>query len=64
MVAERSEFRVLGDPVGEMILGEDGELGAEGGGALDELGGFEVVGLKLHGLGGQVSEGLEKGVER
>jgi len=47
LIAQRREFGVFRDPVRKLIFGEDGKLGTEGSGTLDELGGFEVVGFDL-----------------
>lgn len=64
LVAEGGELGVFGDPVSEVVFRKDSELSAEGGGALDELSGLEVVGFDLHGLRlGQVSGRLEEGAE-
>ena len=41
---------VIGDPVGEMVLGEHGDVAALGGCLADEVTCFGVVGLDLHGL--------------
>jgi hypothetical protein len=49
--AQRGEGRVRGDPVGEVVFGEDGEVGALGGGGAEEVTCFSVVGFDLHGLG-------------
>lgn len=47
---------VLGRPVAEMVLREDGELRAAGRGAGDVFGGGGIVGFDLEGLSG-VREG-------
>ncbi len=52
--AEREELRVFGHPIGEMVFGENGEVGAFGSGGSYELGGSgEVVGgvERLRGRG-------------
>lgn len=53
LLAEGHEPRVLGHPVCEVVLGEDGEVSAFGSGAPYEIGGSgEVVG-GVEGLGGK-----------
>ena len=46
---------VVWKPIGEMILREDGKVGALGSGRGDEGGGFEEVGFGVEGLSGQLA---------
>ena len=47
---EGDEVGVVGEPVGEVVFGEDGQVGALSGGGTDEGYGFGVVGLYCHRL--------------
>lgn len=48
--AEGDETRVVGNPVGEMVFWEDGEVSTFGGGGADEGDCFGVVGFYGQGL--------------
>lgn len=50
MIADVTEFRVVGHPIREMVLGEYSELGATCGGIGDKPGGASVIEGWLQGL--------------
>lgn len=51
--ARGAEGGIRGDPAGEVVFREDGEVGTLGGGGADEVTCFGVVGIDLHGLWGR-----------
>ncbi len=50
LIADVTEFRVVGHPICEVVLGEYSKMGATSGSIGDKLGGASVIGGRLHGL--------------
>lgn len=58
LATQRDELRVFRHPAGQVVFGQHGEVGAEGGGGGDIFGSFLMVTLDSEGLGGRKRGGV------